>query len=218
MPRMAPRLHRHEPVCPTTRHDGDTHPPRVAPGRMICAECRDQVEEDLVELPGLYELCAHMLDPRRQHIRERVSGYRPRGIVLNDAAVTIRTDILGELASWCALVANERGVSGPDELSIRRLTSFLAVHLDWLTEHPSAPDLADELAELARSAGEVLLRPSAGHSLEVGRCAHPGCDRLVRAECEPSYQVSCEGGHVWTPDQWLLLWGGPRRPTTEGAE
>ncbi len=221
MPRMAPRIHRHEPVCPTLRHDGELDPPRVAPGRMICFDCRDQVEEDLVELPGLYELCAYMLDLRRHHMRERVSGHRPHGIALNDTVVAIRSDILGVLASWCALVSNERGVPGPDELSIRRLTTFLAVHLNWLTEQPSAPDLVDELAELSRSATEAL-RPSAGHSLELGRCARPDCDRIVRAEGhaegEPPYQVSCEAGHVWTPDQWLLLWGGPRKTTTEGAE
>ncbi len=221
MPRMAPRIHRHEPMCPSSRHDGESDPPRVAAGRMICLDCRDRVEEDLIELPGLYELCAYMLDLRRHHLRERVSGHRPRGIALNEAVVTIRSDILGVLASWCALVANERGVTGPDELSIRRLTTFLSIHLNWLTEHPSAPDLVDELVELSRTASEAL-RPSAGHSLELGRCARPGCDRAVRAEGhaegEPPYQVSCDAGHVWTPDQWLLLWGGSRRPSTEGAE
>ncbi len=204
------------------RHDGDATPPRVAPGRRICLDCRDRVEEDLIELPGLYELCAYMLDPRHHHqMRERVNGHRPRGIALNDTVVTIRSDILGVLASWCALVSNERGVTGPDELSIRRLTTFLAIHLNWLTEQPVAPDLVDEIAALSRSANEAL-RPSAGRSLELGRCARPGCDRAVRAEGhaegDPPYQVRCDAGHVWTPDQWLQLWGGPRKPSTEGAE
>lgn len=214
-------MDRHEPPCPSKQHSGDARPPRVDAGRTVCAACRSRVEEDLVELPGLYELCAYMLDLRRHHLRERVSGHRPRGIVLNDTVVTIRSDILGVLASWCALVANERGVTGPDELSIRRLSSFLAIHLTWLTEHPSAPDLVDELAELRRSADEVL-RPSAGHSMELGRCARPGCGRVVRAEGhaegEPPHQVRCEAGHVWTPDQWLQLWGGHRGAKAEGAE
>ncbi|MPZ81264.1 MAG: hypothetical protein GEV28_13035 [Actinophytocola sp.] len=146
---------RDEPICASRQHDGDRLPPRVAAGRQLCIRCRNQVEENLVELPALYELCAHMLD-MRHHIREQAGDHGARGTELTDTVVAIRSDILGVLASWCGLVTGERGVTGPDELSIRRLTSFLAIHLSWLTEHTAAPDFADELAELASTARDVL--------------------------------------------------------------
>jgi hypothetical protein len=208
-------------VCRSLRHKNALYPPELSGRRTICTGCRERLEEDLLELPALYELCAHMLDLRGHRFGERVSGRRPRGIELNEAVVTVRSDILGVLASWCGLVSVERTVPGPDELGIRQLTRFLTIHLNWLTEHPSAPDLVDEVMEIATSAQE-LLRPRTGRPLTLGQCARPGCAELVRAEGyadgEPSYRLSCAAGHAWAPDEWLLLWGNKRNPFPEGAE
>jgi hypothetical protein len=216
---------RQDQVCRSSRHEDARYPTELSGRRTICGGCRERLEEDLLELPALYELCAHMLDLRRHHLGERVSGHRPRGIALNEAVVTVRTDILGVLASWCGLVSAERDVPGPDELGIRQLTTFLSIHLGWLGEHPSAPDLVDEVTEIARSAQE-LLRPPTGRPLTLGQCARPGCEELVRAEGhadgEPVYRLSCAAGHAWAPDEWLLLWGGSnghkRNSFPEGAE
>jgi hypothetical protein len=100
----------------------------------------DRVEEDLVELSELYELCTFALELREQPVTE------------------IQSDVLPVLASWCGVVAGARGVTAPDEHCIRRLTSFLAIHLDWLTDHPLAAEFADALDELT-SAIRVALRP-----------------------------------------------------------
>ncbi len=194
--------------CRSRRHEHGATPPRVAPGLAICAECRERAEENLVELPELYEMCAYVLDLRRPQPRERVSGRRPHGIVLRDAVVTVRSDILGVLASWCGLVTSERGVAGPDELSIRRLTTFVQVHLTWLVAHQAAADFADELNELAEAAREVLT-PDADLEFELGPCSHPGCEWTVRAEGHPPQRIRCDAGHEWPPEQWLLLLGRP---------
>jgi hypothetical protein len=214
---------RQDRLCRSSRHEDALYPPELDGRRTICTECRERLEEDLVELPALYELCAHMLDLRRHHRGERVSGHRPRGIALNEAVVTVRADILGVLASWCGLVSVERAVPGPDELGIRQLTTFLSIHLGWLTEHVSAPDLVDEIADIAATAQEVL-RPGTGDPLTLGQCARPGCGQPVRpeghADGEQPYRLSCTAGHAWAPDEWLLLWGsnGKRRTSPEGAE
>jgi hypothetical protein len=174
----------------------------------ICVGCRDQLEEDLIELPGWYDLCAHALDLSGPPQSERVSGSRPRGIVLRDAVVAVRSEILGVLASWCGLVAGERGVAGPDELSIRKLTKFIAIHLNWLVAHTAAADLVDEVSVLVASARKVV-RPDEGVRVELGRCARPGCDEPVVAESgtenQLTYRVACDAGHVVRPDEWLLL-------------
>ncbi|HWM02861.1 MAG TPA: hypothetical protein VNP92_11050 [Actinophytocola sp.] len=198
------------PACGSRRHSDEVEPTKVAPGLRICAGCRDQVEDDLVELPSLFEICAYMLTPRPQRLRERVSGNQPHGIVLRDAVVSVRSEILGVLAAWCGLVASERKVPGPDELAIRKLASFLAIHLHWLCGHPAAPDFADELTDLSTSVSQAL-KPNLGFRVPVGPCPREGCNRLVHAEAhreggEP-YEVSCEAGHVWAPENWLSLWG-----------
>ena len=130
--------------------------------------------------------------------------------MLRDAVVSVRSEILGVLAAWCGLVTTERGVLGPDELAIRKLVGFLAIHLHWLCQHPAAPDFVDELTDLADAANEAM-RPETGFRVAVGTCLRPDCDRTVFAEAhregaEP-YEVSCEAGHVWAPEHWLALRG-----------
>lgn len=210
MARMAPGSFNKATICRSRRHRGG-HRPAVLRGLQICADCRDRLENDLVGLPTWYESCADYLDSRRHRFVERVNSRQPGGIALNDAVVTIRSDILSTLASWCGLVVDERGVAGPNELDIRQLATFLIIHFSWLTAHPAAPDLVDELAELTEAARGVVL-PTNHFRTEVGACDQPGCGRMVYAESyseedQVPYRVACENGHAWPPDQWLLLRG-----------
>jgi hypothetical protein len=197
------------PVCRTRRHrPGDA--PLCAPDLHVCATCRDVVEEALVDLPSLFEVCAYALDKHSDGPHERVSGHRPEGIVLRDSVVALRSDILGVVASWCGLVTGERGVEGPNELALRRMAGFLAVHVQWLCGQPVAPDLVDELSSLVTRVHDVL-RPEAGFRVAAGTCLYPGCGRTVHAESHhrsaKPYAVTCENGHVWEPGDWLLLRG-----------
>lgn len=196
-----------QPTCRSRRHEPGKAPLRAS-GIQICSICRDLGESALIELPELFELCAHALELRPNGPRERVSGHRPRGIVLRDAVVTARSDILGVLVAWCGLVTAERGVLAPDELDIRKLVGFLAIHLHWLCQHPAAPDFVDELTELTDAAARAM-QTGTGFRVPAGTCLRPDCDRDVHAEVhrdgtEP-YEVSCEAGHVWAPEHWLLL-------------
>jgi hypothetical protein len=205
--------HDDQPTCRSRRHESGKAP-LLARELGICPVCRDLAEETLIELPDLFELCAHALDLRPNELRERVSGHRPRGLVLSDAIVSVRSQILGVLASWCGLVTSERGVLGPDVLDIRKLVGFLAIHLHWLCQHPAAPDFVDELTDLTDTANEAM-RPETGFRVAVSTCLRPDCHETVYAEAhregaEP-YEVSCEAGHVWAPEHWLALRGRQNR-------
>jgi hypothetical protein len=217
--RMAPRSFNEATTCRSRRHRA-AHRPKLLPGLQICAECRERLENDLVGLPSWYESCVDYLDYRQHRFVDRVNSRQPRGIVLSDAVVTIRSDILSTLASWCGLVVDERGVVGPNQLDIRQLATFLAIHFTWLTAHPAAPDLVDEIAELTEAASGVVL-PTNHFRTEVGMCDQPGCGRTVYAESyseedQVPYRVGCENGHVWPPDQWLLLRGRLGRASRGG--
>jgi len=241
MTKMVTKILREAPSCRSRRHIGQSRQPQVRPGLQLCVECRDELENDLVELPEWYESCEHVLDHRRYRLAERSNGHnhanghigeggngnghnpdngngnghspdgtkKSNGIRLADAAVTVRSDIIGVLSTWCGLVVAERGVTKPDHLNIRQLTGFLGIHLGWLTAHPAAPDFADEISDLAKRARAVV-RPDAVIRLDLGPCVQPGCGRTVYALSRDEdgaelYRVSCEAGHVWRPDQWLVL-------------
>ena len=201
--------------CRGKRHAG--FPSHALDGLSVCAECRDRAEGDLVELPQLYDMCAYVLDERPPQSLERVSGHRPRGIVLRDAVVSIRSDILGVLAAWCGLVMSERGVPGPDELSIPHLSTFVLIHFGWLTAHPAGAEFTDELVTLADQARAVLT-PEPPPAKSLGPCPHHGCGWPLRAEGQPPTLIRCEAGHEWPPAQWLLVRDGGLDSTVEGAE
>lgn len=202
--------------CHSQLHGGV--PSRTVGGLAVCAGCRDQAEKNLVELPQLYDMCAHVLDVRPAKPQERVSGSRPHGIVLRDAVVRIRSDIAGVLTSWCGLVAAERGVPRPGDLSISRLSTYVLVHFGWLTAHPAGADFTDELAALADRARAVLA-PEPATEPSLGPCLRPGCDWTLRADEHPPKRIRCEAGHEWPPEKWLLLQRGGRVDTgAEGGE
>jgi hypothetical protein len=150
-----------------------------------------------------------MLVNTRARDLERVRGGLPSGISLNDAAVTIRTEMVTVLASWAGLVVEERQVGRPPGRDVRALAKFLGVHVGWLAEHAAAADAAAEIAALVRAA-EDMLAPETTVRVELGPCGLRGCGGVVSVivgrggDLAPK-MVKCDGGHIWPPRQWLLL-------------
>jgi hypothetical protein len=129
-------------ACRSRRHkSGGTLPP--APGLRICSACLELAEEALLRLPQLADLCANGLTARE------------RGVVLCDTVLSMRSEILGVLATWCGFVSAERGVPEPDEPAVQNFVGFLGIHLYWLCQHPTAPDLVDALTALSAAAGKA---------------------------------------------------------------
>lgn len=188
-------------------------------GRRLCVQCLDALRKELTRLPALYRDCERTLVSRRQRSLERVRGGRPNGIHLNEDVVSTRSDIIAVLASWVAMVAEERGATPPKHRHVTKLVAFLVRHLDWLTSHPAIGDFSSEIADLAEAA-EGVVDPSSAFRMSLGPCGEPGCDRAVHATMRAdakatAYQVRCEAGHEWQPHQWLSL--GRRMEHSERA-
>jgi hypothetical protein len=129
------------------------------------------------------------------------------GISLDQAALTMRSDILDVLSSWCALVVQERGVPGPRRRTAHDLAAFLGRQLPWLAGHTAAGDFTTEVCQLAGSA-----RQAAEHGTPrprpLGPCDRPGCASTVYLHglgTDSRGRVGCASGHVWQPHEWLWL-------------
>ena len=175
----------------------------------LCGPCLKRVSRQLELLPALYVECEHMLVARPKREVERVRGGLPGSATINEAAVSARSAILSTLASLAGLVRDERPVEVVLRREVTPLAAFLRAHLDWLAEHPAARELCDELEDAVDMAQRVV-HPEVGRKLEVGTCENHGCSSTVyatfRAENGHSPTlVSCDGGHVVGPRQWLLL-------------
>jgi hypothetical protein len=178
-------------------------------GLRLCTSCRNQLAGRLSSLSRLHQACEQVLEIHRQHPIRVVRGRRSTGISLDDQTVAVRSETIRVLASWCEMIVDERGVTGPGSLDVRILTSFLQAHLDWLVAHGAAADFADEIAALAADVGQVL-NPVQVRTIDLAPCTRDGCGRMVCASISTVNQrsvaqVRCDGGHTWQPRQWLDL-------------
>jgi hypothetical protein len=175
----------------------------------LCSSCRAGLLSHLATMSNLYECCEELLLNKRVSDVGRVRGGLPGGISLNSKAVTIRSEMMRVLASWAGLVVDELRIGRPPRRDVRALATFLRVYLDWLAEHPAAPEAAAEIAARVSDA-ENVLAPDAADRVELGPCGQAGCGGVVSIVVRggddwTSKTIECDGGHVWPPQQWLML-------------
>lgn len=177
-------------------------------GSGLCPPCRRRVRAELVDLPRLYLETEHRLgSPYRMGV-ERVSGSKTVGIVLSDSVMETREQVVSGLASWAALVADQRALTPPHR-EIRELAAFLLRNLDWLARHEAVGDLTAELTELTVAARIAAYRESSRH-FRLGPCAHHSCEQPVLAtvtatESTDDCLVACLAGHEWPMHRWIEL-------------
>ena len=150
-----------------------------------------------------------MLVARPQREVERVRGGLPGSATINEAAISARSTIMSTLASWAALVRDERAMPVTLRREATPLAAFLLAHLDWLAAHRAVGELRDELDDAVGMAQRVV-HPEVGRKLEVGTCGSHGCTGTVYATFgaesgRAPTVVSCDVGHVVGPREWLRL-------------
>jgi hypothetical protein len=102
--------------------------PRPAATRsLLCASCRDQLDQHLRALSDLYAA----MGQRSTHPR----------------AAELRAAVRGVLATWAHVVVDGRGVARPVR-GVAGMVRFLRRHVDWLGAHPAATEIAGEIDEL----------------------------------------------------------------------
>ena len=190
-------------------------------GLRLCTSCRNLLTGHLASLPRLYQACEQALEIHRQHPTRVVRRRRSTGISLDDQTMAVRSDTKRVLSSWCEMVVDEHGVTGPSSLDVTALTSFLRAHLNWLATHNAAADFADEIATLAADVKQVL-DPVRVRTIDLAPCDVDGCGLMVRASVSTANQrsvpqVRCDAGHTWQPRQWLDLASFRSRPPTRDA-
>ncbi|MFH8617100.1 hypothetical protein ACH4E8_18740 [Streptomyces sp. NPDC017979] len=138
-------------------------------------------------------------------------GAGRRDLPFNDNVAEVRSRVRSVLASWSALVVEERGVEAP-ERRVAPMARFCQQNVSWLAEHWAARDVLEELRALTRLArratdsGRVRVVP-------LGTCVHQGCSGKLKAvvkvpstDAKPSeIRCSADVTHVWGPDEWAAL-------------
>lgn len=183
-------------------------PAQAADGLRLCQRDTDRIATDARQLADLYdELALRLLGGTG--LGEPVSGSADSRLP-SPAAVDMRTEIRHILASWCKLIAEERGFALPDD-QVPVLGRYVATSARWLAATEYADEVASELGELRRRAWGIAY-PSGTHTVHVGPCPEDGCGgtltAVVRAaDNQLPSEVVCdtEPAHRWDSTQWRRL-------------
>lgn len=180
--------------------------------------CRDRLVNNLLSLPALYSDCSKGTGSKVVHVVRKVPRKSTTADSMNPAAVEIRSAIRTVLASWAGLVADERRLEPPAR-DLPVLARFLCRHVEWLSCHPAAGDIADEVQDLTRTARNIAY-PNSIRRVHIGYCPDGDCDgdlvALIRPQGDllPS-EIICtiSPGHAWPVTWWTKL---ARRIRSEG--
>jgi len=174
----------------------------------FCKACYEQLKAELKDLPSIYNSLVYVIHAPPQAPFQRVNGVRgASGMRIDDDVCSARSEILGFVRSWSALVADECSVRKPARHDCGSLASFLLRHLEWLLAHPAAGDFEEETYALTVHVRQVS--DSASKQIDIGPCVRPGCDALlfaVQSAINGRHEVHCGAGHVWQASQWLQLY------------
>lgn len=98
------------------------------------------------------------------------SGETP--VLFNTSASEARTILISTLATWTALIAEQRGLPHPAYL-LRDLATFLVEQVTWLRAQAAGAEALDEITAALRNATRVIDRPA--DRKYAGPCTTDGC-------------------------------------------
>ncbi|GAA2618844.1 hypothetical protein SMC26_40390 [Actinomadura fulvescens] len=196
------------PLC--ARQHGDQIDRPALDGHYVCESCRDHVERCLAELPPLHrELESALIPTTPEGPRTSGGGEISLPIALHVAAVRYDIeDYARQLAAW---IADQRGHTPPDDITVAACCAWLARHVAWITARDNAAEVVDALDAL-RARGLHALKPSGRRRFDLpddrGACPAGDCDgRLTVTLNGPRSALACDldETHRYPVDQWLDL-------------
>lgn len=182
----------------------DRPAPRMVAAGLLCRRCTGHLERRLAELPARADQVRAVLygaqRPQGDGSR-RTKGNPP--VPLNIAAHDHLILIEATVTSWTALVAEERGLRGPERGTVPILSAWLLNQLDWLVEQPWVDDMAEELRDVSRTAAGLGQADPEWHRLPAP-C--PGCGDMTLGRWDGDDHVGCGTcGERWPEDDYARM-------------
>jgi hypothetical protein len=142
--------------------------PKPAPHATICGHCKLILETALHRLPGLLaELATTMARQNVQGTNDgRGSAEQP--LPIHVGAMEAHRHAKAVLTSWTLLTHEEQPATLPTNTTPTGLAHWLNERTGWLSRHPAALDIVDEIAGAADRAAQVI--DNQDHPVYWGPC------------------------------------------------
>jgi hypothetical protein len=159
-------------LCVLDHRGGQTR--RAIDGLWLCTGHRRELGEHVTRMPARAD---DLETPGRG------SGPRPRGshadLAVDERAAAHRAHMTAVVASWCRVVAEDRGVTPPASASLARTCPWLLPHLDWCAGNRWVDEMLAELRDLTRKARAITDIPAIRVPLAAACLRHRDGERCT---------------------------------------
>jgi hypothetical protein len=198
----------HKPDCAGEECRGCLPYP-AADGWYLCGLHGERIGQDALEAARLFAELEHRMvgaGGNGDKVRSEPGSKYP-----DQRAIDVRTEIRHTLASWCRLVAEDRGFTLPAG-EVSAMGEFVAQHATWLAAQPFAAEVSDELHALRQKAWSAAY-PSGSSRRDLHKpCPLEECTGSLMAVMRPSDAVlppevfcSINEEHRWASSEWRQL-------------
>lgn len=209
-------------IC-VMEHKRDPDRPRQAlPGLYVCHGHHAELERLIAEMPAR----ADDLDRARGPGGPRPPG-AASGLPIDDRAAEHRTQMAGVVASWCRVVAEDRGITTPAGPELHRTCPWLLRHVDWCCGNRWVDEMLSELRQVTGRALALADIPARRVPLAAQCLTHEGGERctgtvtiIVRGDDWTARCTDCEQVQDATPylrEGWVVAEGVIMVATMRGA-
>lgn len=126
----------------------------------VCPHCAAGLRLDLADIPDLdHELDVTAYGQARMTVGNAGGGHSSdKPLPLNLGADTHGRALKSVLASWVALIADQRGLPSPLD-GLPTMSRWMLGHIEWIRHHPAGADAVAEIREAVRDARRAIDRP-----------------------------------------------------------
>lgn len=160
-------------LCVMTHARDPDRPRRALDGLYLCRGHVEDLRRLVAELPAR---AADLDRPAAGASRGTGNG---GGIAIDEDAARHRSHMQGVLASWCRVVAEDRGIGTPASAELHHTAPWMLPHIEWCAGHRWVDEMLSELREVTGRA--LALADIPARRLELGeRClVHTGGERCT---------------------------------------
>jgi hypothetical protein len=161
--------------CVLTHRTDPDRPRRAIDGLYVCHGHHAELERLIAEMPARY----NDLDRPKGAGGPKITFANEPGLTVDEAAANLRQQITGTIASWCRVVAEDRGITPPAGPEISRTAPWLTTHVDWCAAHRWVDEMLLELRQVTGRAIGITDIPARRVELGEQCLVHADGERCV---------------------------------------
>ena len=153
----------------------------------VCQTCADRLSVALGDVTALWEELDTVLTKQARYAAAEARRGE-RALPFNPEASELGWALRNTLATWCRLIAEERGRELPDQDTPPAMAKWLLFHTEWLRHHRAGAEAVEEITSVVGRIRKAVDRPA--ERIYAGPCKDCNGDMYgkpdaAKVECRP---------------------------------